>query len=82
MNNFQASYEKLLEVLRSIQKDENFLQQIRWPKLSDIVHFPLILTTTLRLNLTTAIFPHFPLILSRSDYYTNIHLFTLDILAV
>jgi hypothetical protein len=36
MNNFQASYEKILEVLRSVQKDENFLQQIRRPKLSDI----------------------------------------------
>lgn len=36
MNNFQASYEKILEVLRWVQKDENFLQQIRRPKLSDI----------------------------------------------
>ncbi len=36
MNNFQASYKKILEVLQSITEKENFLQQIRRPKLSDI----------------------------------------------
>lgn len=36
MNNFQASYKKILEVLQSITEKENFLHQIRRPKLSDI----------------------------------------------
>ena len=36
MNDFTANYEKILEVLQSITKKENFLNQIRKPKLKDI----------------------------------------------
>ena len=36
MNNFEANYKKILEVLRVITKKENFLTQIRKPKLTDI----------------------------------------------
>jgi hypothetical protein len=36
MNDFKANYEKILEVLQSITKKENFLNQIRKPKLKDI----------------------------------------------
>ncbi|HBF88350.1 MAG TPA: hypothetical protein DDX39_06870 [Bacteroidales bacterium] len=36
MNNFEASYEKILEFLKTISEKENFLKQIRKPKLSDI----------------------------------------------
>jgi len=36
MNNFQANYDKILEVLNSITEKEQFLQQKRKPKLKDI----------------------------------------------
>ena len=36
MNNFQANYNKILEVLRSITEKEQFLKQKRKPKLQDI----------------------------------------------
>lgn len=36
MNNFRAKYEKILEVLTSITKKEQFLQQKRKPKFKDI----------------------------------------------
>ncbi len=36
MNNFKANYNKILEVLRSITKKEQFLKQKRKPKLKDI----------------------------------------------
>ena len=36
MNDFKANYEKILEVLQKITKKENFLNQIRKPKLKDI----------------------------------------------
>ena len=36
MNNFQANYDKILEVLTSITKKEQFLRQNRKPKLKDI----------------------------------------------
>ena len=36
MNDFKANYEKILEVLQTITKKENFLNQIRKPKLKDI----------------------------------------------
>ena len=36
MNDFRANYDKILEVLGTITKKENFLVQIRKPKLSDI----------------------------------------------
>ena len=36
MNNFEAIYEKILEFVRTISEKENFLKQIRKPKLSDI----------------------------------------------
>ncbi|MEW7277779.1 hypothetical protein ABW636_04220 [Aquimarina sp. 2201CG1-2-11] len=35
MYNFQANYEKILEVLNQIEATSNFLFQIRIPKLSD-----------------------------------------------
>ena len=35
MNNFRASYDKILEVLDSIEPRANFLNQIRIPKMSD-----------------------------------------------
>jgi len=36
MNDFRANYNKILEVLRIITKKENFLVQIRKPKLTDV----------------------------------------------
>jgi hypothetical protein len=36
MNNFKASYEKILEYLKSITEKDSFLKQIRKPKLTDI----------------------------------------------
>lgn len=36
MNNFQANYNKILEVLKSITEKEQFLKQKRKPKLKDI----------------------------------------------
>jgi len=36
MNNFQASYEKILGYMRSITDKESFMTQIRRPKLADI----------------------------------------------
>lgn len=36
MNNFSASYKKILEYIKSISNNESFLKQIRKPKLSDI----------------------------------------------
>lgn len=36
MNNFKANYDKILEVLTSITKKEQFLRQNRKPKLKDI----------------------------------------------
>ncbi|KAA6330757.1 hypothetical protein EZS27_020573 [termite gut metagenome] len=36
MNNFIANYRKIVETLRTIEFKENFLHQIRKPKLSDI----------------------------------------------
>jgi len=36
MNNFKANYNKILEVLQTITKIENFLNQKRKPKLKDI----------------------------------------------
>lgn len=36
MNNFEASYEKILEFLKTISEKETFLKQIRKPKLSDL----------------------------------------------
>ena len=36
MNNFIASYEKILEYIKSNTNRESFLQQIRKPKLTDI----------------------------------------------
>jgi len=35
MHNFRSNYEKILEVLNQIEEKENFLSQIRLPKLSD-----------------------------------------------
>ncbi|KAA6339132.1 hypothetical protein EZS27_012926, partial [termite gut metagenome] len=36
MNNFSAHYRKIMETLRSIESEKNFLDQIRQPKLSDL----------------------------------------------
>jgi hypothetical protein len=36
MNNFIASYEKILDILKQVETKNNFLSQIRIPKLSDI----------------------------------------------
>ena len=36
MNNFKANYDKILEVLTSITKTEQFLKQKRKPRLKDI----------------------------------------------
>jgi hypothetical protein len=36
MNNFNASYENILTYLQTLTEEDNFLQQIRKPKLSDI----------------------------------------------
>jgi hypothetical protein len=35
MNNFKANYDKILEVLREIDKIESYIDQIYKPKLSD-----------------------------------------------
>ena len=36
MNNFSASYEKILDILKQIEQKMNFLNQIRISRLSDI----------------------------------------------
>ena len=45
MNNFIASYEKILEYIKSNTNRESFLQQIRKPKLTDIEVILINLTT-------------------------------------
>ena len=45
MNNFTANYNKILKVLKSITKKENFLTQIREPKLKDIELLAMNLTS-------------------------------------
>lgn len=45
MNNFKANYDKILEVLSSITKREQFLQQKRKPKLKDIELIAINLTS-------------------------------------
>ncbi len=44
MNNFKASYEKILTYLKTLTVKENFLYQIRKPKLSDIELIAMSLT--------------------------------------
>ncbi len=44
MNNFQTKYEKILEILKQFESRNNFLNQIRVPKLSDIELIALDLT--------------------------------------
>lgn len=45
MNNFRVNYDKILEILVSITKIENFLKQIRKPKLKDIELIAMNLTS-------------------------------------
>ena len=45
MNNFEANYNKILETLKIITKKENFLTQIREPKLKDIELIAMNLTS-------------------------------------
>lgn len=45
MNNFNASYEKILTYLKTLTGKENFLHQIRKPKLSDIELIALCVTS-------------------------------------
>lgn len=44
MNNLKQSYEVILTVLRKVEQKDNFLSQIRTPKLSDIELIALVLT--------------------------------------
>ena len=44
MNNLKQSYEVILTVLRKVEQKDNFLSQIRAPKLSDIELIALVLT--------------------------------------
>ena len=46
MHNFRANYDKILEVLKSLDlESENFLFQIRKPRLSDLKLVPLNMTS-------------------------------------
>ena len=45
MNNFNASYEKILTYLKTLTEKENFLHQIRKPKLSDIELIAICITS-------------------------------------
>ncbi len=45
MNNFQSNYDKILEILKTITEKENFLHQIREPKLKDIELIAMNLTS-------------------------------------
>lgn len=45
MNNFNASYEKILTYLKTLTSKENFLDQIRKPKLSDIELIAMCITS-------------------------------------
>ena len=45
MNNFNASYEKILTYLKTLTGKENFLHQIRKPKLSDIELIAMCITS-------------------------------------
>ena len=45
MNNFEANYNKILEILKTITEKENFLTQIRKPKLNDIELIAMNLTS-------------------------------------
>ena len=45
MNNFNASYEKILTYLKTLTEKENFLDQIRKPKLSDIQLIAMCITS-------------------------------------
>lgn len=45
MNNFEASYKKILEVLQSITEEMNFLNQKRKPRLSDVELISIDLTS-------------------------------------
>ena len=44
MNNLKQSYEVILTVLRKVEPKDNFLNQIRTPRLSDIELIALVLT--------------------------------------
>ena len=45
MNNFNASYEKILTYLKTLTEKENLLDQIRKPKLSDIELIAMFMTS-------------------------------------
>ena len=45
MNNFNASYEKILTYIKSLTEKDNFLNQIRKPKLSDIELIAICITS-------------------------------------
>ena len=45
MNSFTANYEKILEILITIESKMNFLNQIRKPKLSDLELISIDLTS-------------------------------------
>lgn len=45
MNNFEANYNKILEILKTITEKDNFLTQIREPKLKDIELIAMNLTS-------------------------------------
>lgn len=44
MNNLEASYNKILETIKGIESRENYLHQIRRPRMSDIQLVSLALT--------------------------------------
>lgn len=61
MNNFYASYERILNVLKTISIKENFLHQIRKPKLSDLELIAINLTAEfLRIDSECQLFRSLP----------------------